>query len=105
MAAEVERYIRIQYLVPGSANDDRPGEWRTLPNGMRVGVWHLSIVDALADDLADNENPKRFIFHVNYMDGVVRGCRVSYLGQTFTVLGVSDSTRLRGLELRCAPLA
>jgi hypothetical protein len=103
MAAEVERFIRIQSLVRKSKDD--PGEWKTLPNCMRLRVWHMSVADALADELAATASPKRFIFHINYMDGVVRGCRVSYLGKEFAILRVSDSTRLRGLELHCAPAA
>lgn len=103
MPAEVERFIRIQSLV--HAVKDDAGEWKTLPNCMRVRVWHLSVADALADEVAENTSPKRFIFHINYVDGVARGCRVTYLGQNFIVLGVSDSTRLRGLELRCGPEA
>jgi hypothetical protein len=70
---------------------------------LRVRVWHMAMADALADEVVEAQSPKRFIFHINYLDGVAKGCRVNYLGQTFGVLSVSDSTRLRGLELRCAP--
>lgn len=101
MTTEVERFIRIQSQIRKSGEAE--GEWKTLPNGLRVRVWHMSLADALAEEVAENASGKRFIFHINYIDGVTRGCRVNYLGQTFTVLGVSDSTRLRGLELRCVP--
>ena len=100
MATEVERFIRIQNAV------QRPGqelEWRTLPNCMRVRVWHMSSADALADDMDEASGTRRMIFHVAYVDGITRGNRVTYLGENFQVLGVSDSTRLRGLELHCAP--
>jgi hypothetical protein len=100
---EVERFIRIQNLFqsPGKADP----EWRTLPNANRVRVWDMGNVDALADEAAEDGNSKRFIFHIAYLDGISRGCRVSYMGTNFRVLSVSDSTRLRGLELRCAPTA
>lgn len=99
---EVERFIRIQNLFQAPGRD---AEWRTLPNASRVRVWEMGNVDALADETADDTTPKRFMFHIAFMDGVSKGCRVSYMGTTFQVLSVSDSTRLRGLELRCAPLS
>ncbi len=103
MATEVERFIRVQNL------EQRPGkavaEWRTLPNCYRVRVWEMSVADALADEAAEDTSPRRFIFHIGFVDGIVKGSRVAYMGENFSVLGVSDSTRLRGLELRCAPLA
>ena len=100
MAIEVERFIRIQSPHRRSGGET---EWRTLPNCMRVRVWHMATADALPEEVDSTSNLKRMIFHIAYTDGVERGCRVSYLGELFTVLGVSDSTRLRGLELRCAP--
>lgn len=100
MASEVERFIRIQEPAPPSGSEPR---WRTLPNCYRLRVWHFSVADALPDE-AEGASAKRFIFHIAYVDGVARGCRVTYLGQDFTILSVSDSTRLRGLELRCAPV-
>lgn len=101
MTSEVERFIRIQQLVQGAGGS---GDWRTLPNATRVRVWEMGSVDALADEVTEDVSPKRFIFHIGYLDGITRGCRVTYMGTSFSVLGVSDSTRLRGLELRCAPL-
>ena len=102
IVAEVERFIRIQNLHQASGKAE--AEWRTLPNGNRVRVWELGNVDALADEVSEDASPKRFIFHIGFMDGITRGCRVIYMGSSFSVLGVSDSTRLRGLELRCVPL-
>jgi hypothetical protein len=101
MTSEVERFIRIQALFQGPA--DGAPEWRTLPNANRVRVWDVANVDALPEDGAAAGSPRRFIFHIAYLDGVARGCRVTYMGSRFAVLTVSDSTRLRGLELRCAP--
>lgn len=65
----------------------------------------MSQAEALPEEVEPNTSTRRFIFHINFMDGVTRGCRVTYLGENFMVLGVSDSARLRGLELRCAPPA
>jgi hypothetical protein len=97
MALEVERFVRIQRRVQGRSGF----EWRNLPNGARVMVWEHSVADALADEAAEDPSPKRYIFHIDYVDGVERGCLVTYLGQKFMVLSHSDSQRLRGLELRC----
>ena len=41
------------------------------------------------------------LFHNAYLETVARGQRVKYLGQTFSILDVSDSKRLIGLELSC----
>jgi hypothetical protein len=102
MTTEVERFIRIQSLfhAPGRA----AAEWRTLPNANRVRVWEMSNADALPEEVSEDASGRRFIFHIAYLDGIGRGCRVTYMGTNFAVLGVSDSTRLRGLELRCAPV-
>lgn len=102
MTSEVERFIRIQSQSQAAGRETV--EWRTLPNAMRVRVWEMANVDALPDEADADANPRRFIFHIAYLDGVSRGCRVTYMGTNFSVLGVSDSTRLRGLELRCAPV-
>lgn len=100
MPTDVERFIRVQRLakVPGRL---RP-EWHTIPNCFRLRVWEMTTAEAI-DDGDDYPEAKRFIFHIAYVDGIARGCKVTYLGEDFAVLGVSDSTRLRGLELRCAP--
>lgn len=99
MALEVERYIRIHRPVPAGGRVD----WRTLPNADRVSVMDHSVVDALDDEASEDPSPKRYIFLINFVQGVERGCRVTYLGQKFTVLSFSDATRLLGLELRCVP--
>ena len=94
MSGEVGRYIRIQ-------NPDGAGGWHTIPNGDKVAVWeHLFVV---APNEATGIDERRIVFHVNRFDSVRRGSRVSYLGNRFIVLSVSDSKRLAGLELCCAP--
>jgi head-tail adaptor len=100
MTIEIERFIRIQNAVQRTGQEP---EWRTLPNCTRVRVWEMSSADALAAEAEEVVSVRRMIFHIAFVDGVIRGSRVTYLGQNFQVLGVSDSTRLRGLELRCAP--
>jgi hypothetical protein len=102
MAREVERFITIENLAKVAGKAER--QWRSIPNGFHVRVWEMSTADALLDEIEVGYPNKRLIFHIAFMPGVVRGCRVSYMSEHFNVLGVSDSTRLRGLELRCAPL-
>ncbi|MEQ1770240.1 MAG: hypothetical protein ABL879_10410 [Devosia sp.] len=102
MSNDIEKFIRIQnqHRLPGKES----GEWRTIPNGMRVRVWDMSTADAVAGEEKDaGGSTKRYIFHIAHMPHVARGSRVSYLGQQLAVLSVSDSTKLLGLELRCAP--
>lgn len=89
MAREVERFIRIERKQGAG--------WHTIPLGDRVKVWEKA--QAEADD-----GSLRILFHIAFLEGVGRGQRVTYLGQTFTLLEVSDSKRLVGLELRCAAI-
>jgi hypothetical protein len=101
MARDIERYIRIQN--PDSAGTSRsqsPRGWKTLPNCEKVSVWEYATLMRPNEETGLAE--KRFIFHIGFVDGVRKGSRVTYLGNHFSVLGVSDSTRLVGLELNCA---
>jgi hypothetical protein len=93
MARTIERYIRIENATGAAAH------WRTLPNGEKVGVWDYGTLTA-PNEAGVSE--KRFIFRVNFIDGVRKGSRVTYLGNHFCVLAVSDSQGLTGLELTCA---
>ena len=88
MAREVERFIRIERPVPKG--------WHTIPLGEKVRVWESSSAEA------DNGSRLAY-FHIAFLDGLARGNRVTYLGQHFSVLEISDSKRLVGLELRCEP--
>lgn len=87
MAREIDRFIKIER--------QRDGKWSAVPLGERVRVWET--VQAEAED-----GSPRVMFHIPFLEGLGKGQRVSYLGQHFTLLEVSDSKRLVGLELRCA---
>jgi hypothetical protein len=104
MARDIDRYIRIQN--PDGATTSRAQKatgWKTLPNCEKVGVWEYGTLTA--PDEATGVSEKRFVFHIGFVDGVRKGSRVTYLGNHFSVLGVSDSTRLIGLELTCVASA
>jgi hypothetical protein len=93
----MERFIRISRRNPtgGSGRD-----WVVIPNCGKVAVWELVRGEAL--DAQNNHTP--FLgFHVDYLDGVTRGCRVSYLGESFQIKSVEDST-IRGMEIICYPI-
>jgi hypothetical protein len=77
--------------------------WHTLPNAEKVGV--LEQLTLMAPNETTGVEEKRFIFHIRFVDGVRRGARITYFGNHFTVLAVSDSRRLSGLELSCVPEA
>lgn len=102
MAGEVERFIRIQTRA-GLRSNGRAGaaSWRTLPNCEKVPVWEY--LTLLLPNEETGLEEKRYIFHVRFIDGLRKGARVTWLGGHFTVLGVSDSKRLVGLELSCVP--
>lgn len=98
----MEKHIRIERPARSAAGVKR-GEWRTVPNCDRVQVWEVSSATVAEDEAS--HGGKRIIFHIGFHDGIVRGCRVTYYGDRYDVVEVSDSTRLRGLELRCEPIA
>ena len=89
--AEIERFLRIQRRTK-----DRSSTWETLPAAGRMQIWAMSKVD-------DEDAEPLMIFHIGFVDGVRKGCRAVYLGQVFDISEVSDSPKLRGLELRCRP--
>lgn len=97
---EVARFIRIQNREPVTEAKRRPRpEWRVVPNCEKLAVWDYLTMTAIDDGTGQEE--KRFVFHVPFVQGVRKGSRVTYLGNHFTVLNVSDSKRLVGLELSC----
>ena len=78
--------------------------WQILPNGEHVTIWDMSEADAV--DTTVGSGSKRYIFQIDFIDGVAKGCRAVFFGEHYEVLEVSDSTkRLRGLELRCEKAA
>jgi hypothetical protein len=102
MPGEVERFLRIQ--VPRGRDSSAASigkSWHTLANADKVSV--LEQLTLMAPNETTGVEEKRFIFHIRFVDGVRRGARITYLGNHFTVLAVSDSKRLVGLELSCVP--
>jgi head-tail adaptor len=87
----MERYIRIQRPA-GSRGDVK--QWQTVPGADRVAVWETSRADGA-------NGQKLLIFHIAFLAGIEAGCRVHYLGEDFEIVSVSDSPKLRGLELQC----
>ena len=74
--------------------------WETLP-----GTGKIDVMEIIAGTMTD---PTTFVvenvvaFHIGFVQGISRGCRVLYLGKDFEVRRVSDSSRLRGLEILCS---
>src|SRR5690349_1752181 len=99
-----EKFIKLQAIGPPSGKK-RERVWRAIPLGMRVRVWDMTLADAAKDEQEAGVSNRRYIFHIGYLENVVRGCLVTYMGEHFSILNVSDSARLRGLELHCAPMA
>jgi hypothetical protein len=96
--ALVGKHLRIEMPVVATGKSHR--NWRTLPNGERVTVWETSQADLVDDN--DLASSRRHIFHIDFVDGVTKGCRAVFFGETYVIREVSDSSkRLRGLELRC----
>ena len=95
----LDTFIRIQ--APAPSGTDIP-EWRTIPNCEKLRVWETSAANALDPD--DRPGSKLHIFHIGHIEGITKGDRVVYPGTYFSVVSVSESTRMRGLELRCTPI-
>ena len=93
----MERFIGISRRnLDGRSRRD----WVVIPNCDKVAVWELVRGEVL--DAQNNHTP--FLrFHVDYLDGVMRGCRVSYLGESFEINSVENST-IRGMEIICHPI-
>jgi hypothetical protein len=86
-AVAVERPIRIER---------RQGQgWHTIPTGDKVRVWETSTATSDA-------GARLMLFHIGFMEGLAPGQRLSYAGEKFELLRVSESSRLVGLELQCA---
>lgn len=73
-----------------------------MPNCEKLRVWETIVASAL--DREDRPGATLHIFHIGHVAGITKGDRVVYLGTYFSVVGVSASTRMRGLELRCIPI-
>jgi hypothetical protein len=99
MPGEIERFIKIQNPDPGRTALGSRG-WHTIPNCDRLSIWEQSVLVVHDEDTGLDE--RRFFFHVRFVDGIRKGSRVTFLGNHFSVLTVSDSKRLVGLEICCA---
>lgn len=96
MPREVERYIRIQERGPAKGD---AVTWRTLPNCERVPVWETARAQKI--DEGQTEPVTVHIFHIPHTPLVIRGHRVTYFGQSFSIAEISDTPQLLGMELRC----
>jgi hypothetical protein len=101
VAQNIERFIRIQN--PDAFNGAASSSWRTIPNCEKLRV--LEYLTLLVPNEETAVDERRLIFHINFVDGIRKGSRVIYLGNAFSVLTVSDSKRLVGLEICCVPEA
>lgn len=95
MAWELNKHLRIE-----RPSATRRRGWQLVPNGEHVTIWEMTQADTV--DERGRAAGKRHIFHVDFIEGVAKGCRAIVFGETYTIVEVSDSARrLRGLELRC----
>jgi hypothetical protein len=72
--------------------------WATVPRGERTELWSVGKAEAV-DSEADST--MRHLFQIAHLDGVSRLSRVTFMGQHFRVLRVSQASRLNGMELQC----
>ncbi len=101
MGRQLEKFIRIQRAQSPGPNTTEL-DWHTIANCSKLPVRAMAIADTVEADGVPSS--KRFYFHIAFVDGIAPGNRVTYLSQLFSVLEVSDSNRLQGLELGCEPI-
>ena len=94
----MQKFIRIQRAMAPAPNSAERS-WKTVPNCHKVPVWNMSVADTVVSD--NERSAKRFYFHTPFVEGIEPGNLVTYLSEHFTVLEVSDSAGVRGLELGC----
>jgi hypothetical protein len=99
------KHLRIERPMTLTKGHGRA--WHILPNCERVTIWDMTHADVADEaDGKRGERGERFIFQIDFVEGVSKGCRAVLFGDIFEILEVSDSTlRLRGLELRCRKVA
>jgi len=95
---DIERFIRIQNP---DTRSDASSPWRTIPNCEKLRV--LDYLTFMAPNEETTIDEPRSVFHIHFVEGIRKGSRVIYLGRVFSVLTVSDSKRLVGLEICCMP--
>lgn len=89
------KYIRIENHKPSRSGAMR---WVVIPRGERVELWSFAKVEAVD---GEGGSTMRHLFQIAHLDGVSRLSRVTFMGQHFRVLQVSQASRLIGIELRC----
>ena len=97
----VRKYLTVHRPIRKKATDNIVG-WEILPGAEKVEVWDL--VTGEQQTVSDAGTGKVVGFHVRFLVGVARGCRVTFLSDLYSVIRVSDSPRLQGLELLCEPI-
>lgn len=72
--------------------------WATVPRGERTELWSIRKAEAVDGEA---ESTMRHLFQIAHLGGVSRLSRVTFMGQHFRVLRVSQASRLNGMELQC----
>lgn len=92
------KYIRIENPKKARTGDMR---WAAVTRGERTELWSFGKAEAVD---AEAGAAMRHLFQIAHIDGVSRMSRVTFLGQHFRVLQVSQASRLNGMELQCEPI-
>jgi len=100
MTGEVERFIRIQSVeIMHTLARPTTKTWHSIRDGDRVRLQDYLVLTGPREEADMAE--KRHIFRIKHISGIQKGFRVTYFGNHFTVLEISDPGGLTGLELTC----
>ncbi len=89
------KYIRIEN--PKTSPSGALG-WAAIPRGERTELWSIGKAEPVDGEAGST---MRHLFQIPHRDGVSRLSRVTFMGQYFRVLRVSQASRLNGMELQC----
>lgn len=89
------KYIKIENPKTSRSGAVR---WAAVPRGERTELWSIGKAELLD---APTGQSMRHLFQIAHIDGVSRMSRVTFMGQHFRVLHVSQASRLNGMELHC----
>lgn len=73
--------------------------WHLLPGCERVRIWEVTSTTSTDDE--GHDLGRMTHFHVDFRDNIERGMQLVFAGEAFDIHRVTDSQRLRGLEITC----
>ena len=91
----IGKYLRIENPQMTKSGAVR---WTAAPGAERLELWSLGRADVKGETgVAETLH----LFHIAHNNSVTRFSRVTFMGQLFRIMKVSQASRLHGMELQC----